>query len=133
LNLIDKTILNPGDEKPRWNAVGSVAVEHRFNSVLSGKVAASINHRPLVNYQSFGGSQYDPRLNRIVDGRTSISYSKDDFNYRNGTIDLTTANYAFAGAKQRTLLTLDYSFQNRIGYNTTSTAAGGGLKFKGSK
>ncbi len=122
-NLVDKVILNPSDQKPRWNAVGSAAIEHRFNSILSGKLAASINHRPLVNYQSFGGSQYDPRLNRIVDGRTSISYSKDDFNYRNAALDLTAANYGFAGAKQRTLLTVDYSFQNREGYSTTSLAA----------
>ncbi len=123
MNLVKKTILNPNDQKPRWNAVGSAAIEHRFNSVLSGKLAASVNHRPLVNYQSFGGSQYDPTLNRIVDGRTSISYAKDDFNYRNAALDLTAANYTFAGAKQRTLLTIDYSSQNRIGFNTTSTAA----------
>ncbi|MFO1447699.1 MAG: TonB-dependent receptor [Opitutaceae bacterium] len=122
-NVVKKTILNPVDQKPRWNAVGSLAIEHRFNAVLSGKFAASINHRPLVNYQSFGGSQYDPVLNRIVDGRTSISYAKDDFNYRNSAIDLTAANYSFAGARQRTLLTIDYSFQNRIGYSTTSTSA----------
>jgi iron complex outermembrane recepter protein len=122
-NVVHKTILNPNDQKPRWNAVGSAAVEHRFNRIFSGKVAASINHRPLVNYQSFGGSQYDPNLNRIVDGRTSISYSKDDFNYRNAAIDLTAANYSFLGAKHRTLLTVDYSHQNRIGYSTTSRAA----------
>lgn len=122
-NLVKKTVLNPSDQKPRWNAVGSLAIEHRFSPIFSGKFAASINHRPLVNYQSFGGSQYDPVLNRIVDGRTSISYAKDDFNYRNAALDLTAANYSFLGAKQRTLLTVDYSFQNRIGYNTTSTAA----------
>lgn len=122
-DLVHKVIMNPNDQKPRWNAVGSVAVEHRFNSIFSGKIAASVNHRPLVNYQSFGGSQYDPRLNRIVDGRTSISYAKDDFNYRNAALDLTAQNYALLGAKQRTLLTIDYSFQNREGYSTTSTAA----------
>jgi outer membrane receptor protein involved in Fe transport len=122
-NLVHQTVLNPSDQKPRWNAVGSAMLEHRFNAIFSGKLAASVNHRPLVNYQSFGGSQYDPRLNRIVDGRTSISYAKDDFNYRNAALDLSAANYSFAGARQRTLFTADYSFQNREGYSTTSLAA----------
>lgn len=119
-NLVNKTILNPSDLKPRWNGVGSIMIERRINPIFSAKIAASVNHRPLVNYQSFGGSQYDPALNRIVDGRTSISYAKDDFNYRNGAIDLAASNYSFAGAKHRTLLTIDYSSQNRIGYSTTS-------------
>lgn len=123
LNLVKKTIANPSDLKPRWNAVFGTAVEHRFNSVFSGKFAASVTHRPLVNYQSFGGSQYDPRLNRIVDGRTSISYAKDDFDGRNAALDLTAANYTLLGAKHRTLLTVDYAFQNRRGFSTTSTAA----------
>lgn len=121
--VVNKRIASPNDQKPRWNAVGSAAIEHRFNPIFSGKFAASVNHRPLVNYQSFGGSQYDPTLRRIVDGRTSISYAKDDFDYRNAALDLTAANYSFLGGKHRTLLTVDYSFQNRRGYSTTSTAA----------
>jgi iron complex outermembrane recepter protein len=121
-DVVHKVIANPSDQKPRWNAVFEGIVEHRFNSVLSGKLAASVNHRTLVNYQSFGGSQYDRTLNRIVDGRTSISYAKDDFDYRNGAADLTAA-YSLAGMKHRTLLTADYSFQNRRGFSTTSTSA----------
>ena len=123
MNLVKKVVANPTDLKPRWNGVGSLVVERRLSSIFSAKVAASVNHRPLVNYQSFGGSQYDPALNRIVDGRTSISYAKDDFNYRNAAIDLAATNYAFAGARHRTLLTIDYSSQNRIGWSTTSTSA----------
>jgi iron complex outermembrane receptor protein len=122
-NLVKKTIANPSDLKPRWNAVFGTAIEHRFNAIFSGKFAASVTHRPLVNYQSFGGSQYDPKLNRIVDGRTSISYAKDDFDGRNGALDLTAANYTFLGMKHRTLLTVDYAFQNRRGFSATSTAA----------
>ena len=121
--LVKKTIANPGDQKPRWNGVGSLMIERRISPIFSAKVAASVNHRPLVNYQSFGGSQYDPALNRIVNGRTSISYAKDDFDYRNAAIDFAAVNYSALGAKQRTLLTIDYSSQNRIGYSTTSTAA----------
>jgi iron complex outermembrane recepter protein len=121
--LVKKTIANPSDQKPRWNGVGSVMVERRLTNVFSAKVAASVNHRPLVNYQSFGGSQYDPVLNRIVDGRTSISYAKDDFNYRNAALDLAATNYPALGAKQRTLFTVDYSSQTRIGYSATSTSA----------
>lgn len=122
-DLVHKTIVNPSDGKPRWNGVFGTAVEHRFNSIFSGKFAASVTHRPLVNYQSFGGSQYDPKLNRIIDGRTSISYAKDDFDGRNAALDLTAANYGFLGTKQRTLLTVDYSYQNRRGFSTTSTTA----------
>lgn len=117
-----KIIANPSDQKPRWNAVAEAIVEHRFNAIFSGKFATSVNHRPLVNYQSFGGSQYDPALNRIIDGRTSISYAKDDFDYRNAALDL-AAKYPLKGSHQRTLLTVDYSFQNRRGFSTTSTAA----------
>jgi iron complex outermembrane recepter protein len=121
-DVVHKTIANPNDQKPRWNAVFEGIVEHRFNSVFSGKLAASANHRPLVNYQSYGGSQYDRTLNRIVDGRTSISYAKDDFDYRNAAADL-TATYPALGMKHRTLFTADYSFQNRRGFSTTSTSA----------
>jgi iron complex outermembrane receptor protein len=119
---VHKIIANPVDLKPRWNAVFGTSVEHRFNAIFAGKVSASVNHRPLVNYSSFGGSQYDAALNRIVNGSTSISYSKDDFDYRNLAIDL-TATYPLRGTKQRTLFTVDYAMQNRRGYNTSSTTA----------
>jgi len=121
-DIVHKNILNPNDKKPRWNAVFEGNVEHRFNSVFSGRFAASASHRTLVNYQSYGGSRYDSRLRRITDGRTSISFAKDDFDYRNAAFDL-TAVYPLAGTKQRTLMTIDYSNQNRRGFSTTSNAA----------
>lgn len=121
-STVKKVIHNPADIKPRWNAVFGTSVEHRFNSVFSGKFAASVNHRPLGNYSSFGGSQYDPVQNRIVNGSTNISYSKDDFDYRNAAIDLNAA-YGLWGTKERTLFTVDYAMQNRRGYSTSSTAA----------
>lgn len=118
----DKHIINPADIKPRWNAVFDGSLEHRFNSVLSGKFAASVNHRPLVNYASFGGSQYDPKINRIVNGNTTVTYSKDDFDYRNAALDL-TASYPLLETKQRTLFTIDYGMQDRRSFSTASTAA----------
>jgi iron complex outermembrane recepter protein len=121
-STVKKVIHNPADIKPRWNGVLGTSVEHRFNSVFSGKFAASVNHRPLGNYSSFGGSQYDPVQNRIVNGGTSITYSKDDFDYRNAALDLNAA-YGLWGTKERTLFTVDYAMQNRRGYNTSSTAA----------
>lgn len=121
-DTVKKVIHNPSDLKPRWNAVFGFSAEHRFNPVFSAKFAASVNHRTLVNYSSFGGSQYDPVQNRIVNGGTNITYAKDDFDYRNAAFDL-TAGYGLWGTKQRTLFTIDYAMQNRRGFNTTSTAA----------
>lgn len=121
--LRDKIITSPYDVRARWNAIFGAAVEHRFSSVVSAKLATSITHRPLSNYLSYGGSQYSRTLNRIVNGRRNILYAKDDFDGRNAAFDLTAANYSLGSTKQRTLLTVDYSWQRRDGYNTTSTTA----------
>lgn len=121
MNLAKKVITSPADYRNRWNGVFGGNVQHRFNSIFSGKIAATTTHRTLVPYISLGGDRYDPALNRITNGRTSISYAKTDYDYRNAALDLTAAGYRFLGARHRTLLTIDHSFQNQATWNTTST------------